>query len=66
MNRLNVEYLLGHTIGLNSNYYRPTEQELLIDYLKSVPSLTINETNVRNLKIARRTRTQIQRQGERD
>jgi hypothetical protein len=43
MNRLNVELLLGHTIGLNSNYYRPTQQELLQDYLKAVPSLTINE-----------------------
>jgi hypothetical protein len=40
MNRLNVEYLLGHSIGLNSNYYRPTEQELLTDFLKAVPSLT--------------------------
>jgi integrase len=43
MNRLNVEYLLGHSIGLNSNYYRPTEQELLQDYLKAVPMLTISE-----------------------
>jgi hypothetical protein len=41
---LNVEILLGHTIrGLDSNYYRVTEQELLQDYLKAVPSLTINE-----------------------
>jgi hypothetical protein len=45
MNRLNVEYLLGHTVGLNSNYYRPTEQELITDYLKAVPVLTINGSN---------------------
>jgi integrase len=44
MNRLNVEFLLGHAIGLNSNYYRPTQQELLQDYLKAVESLTINES----------------------
>jgi hypothetical protein len=43
MNRLNSELLLGHAIGLSSSYYRPTEQELLQDYLKAVPSLTINE-----------------------
>jgi hypothetical protein len=51
MNRLNVEYLLGHSVGLNSNYYKPTYQELLTDYLKAVPSLTINEyNNVEQLK----------------
>jgi integrase len=50
MNHLNVEYLLGHAIGLNSNYYRPTEQELLTDYLKAVPILTINDQNVTSLK----------------
>jgi integrase len=50
MNRLNVEFLMGHSIGLNSNYYRPTEQELLTDYIKAVPSLTINDTNVENLR----------------
>jgi integrase len=43
MNRLNVEFLMGHSIGLNSNYYRPTQQELLEDYLKAVPALTISE-----------------------
>jgi integrase len=50
MNRLNVEFLLGHSIGLNSNYYKPTQQELLTDYLKAVPALTINDNNVQSLK----------------
>jgi predicted RNase H-like nuclease (RuvC/YqgF family) len=49
MNRLNVEYLLGHPVGLNANYYKPTEQELLEDYLKAVPALTINE-DIPNIK----------------
>lgn len=40
-----MEFLLGHSIGLNSNYYTPTEQELLTDYLKAVPALTINDNN---------------------
>lgn len=48
-NRLNVEMFLGHAIGLNSSYYRPTEQELLTDYLKAVPLLTISE-NIESLR----------------
>jgi len=30
-------------VGLAENYYRPTDQELLQDYLKAVPELTILE-----------------------
>ena len=36
------EMLLGHKIGLASCYYRPTEQEMLNEYLKAVPLLTIS------------------------
>jgi integrase len=50
MNRLNVEFLMGHSIGLNSNYYRPTTEELMQDYAKAVPLLTINDTNVESLR----------------
>lgn len=51
MQKLNVEVLMGHVIsGLNSNYYRPTEQDLLEDYLKAVPSLTINDFHAEDLK----------------
>jgi integrase len=42
MNRLNVEYLMSHSVGLHSNYYRPTDEEMLKDYLKAVPLLTIS------------------------
>jgi integrase len=41
MKSLNIEVLLGHNAGLAKNYYRPTEGELLGDYLKAVPDLTI-------------------------
>lgn len=41
---------MSHSVGLNNNYYRPTAQELLEDYLKAVPSLTINDFNAENLK----------------
>ena len=34
---------MGHDIGLADSYYRPTEQELLKDYLSSVDLLTIHD-----------------------
>ena len=43
MKSLNVEILMGHDIGLADSYYRPTEQELLKDYLSSVDLLTIHD-----------------------
>ena len=39
------EMLLGHKIGLSSSYYRPSETELLEEYLRVIPELTINEEN---------------------
>jgi hypothetical protein len=43
--------LLGHKIGLASAYYRPTEQEMLDEYMKAVNSLTINEENRLKIKV---------------
>jgi hypothetical protein len=34
--------LLGHHTGLEENYYRPEEQDLLNEYLKCVDSLTVS------------------------
>jgi integrase len=45
------EMLLGHKIGLASSYYKPTEQEMLQEYLKAVGLLTINEENRLKLKL---------------
>lgn len=39
------EMLLGHKIGLTSCYYRPTQEEMLNEYLKALDRLTINEEN---------------------
>jgi hypothetical protein len=39
------EILLGRKICLSSSYYRPSESELLEEYLRVVPELTINEEN---------------------
>jgi integrase len=53
MLRTNVEYIIGHSLGISQSYYRPTEYELLTDYLKAVPYLSINDDNaidIKNLK----------------
>ena len=39
------EMLLGHSIGLAGAYYKPTEDEMLEEYLKAADNLTINEEN---------------------
>jgi hypothetical protein len=46
MLRSNVELLLSHSgYGMSqTSYYRPSEHELLLDYLKAVPLLSINDT----------------------
>lgn len=45
------EMLLGHKIGLTGAYYRPSEDDLLQEYLKAVNNLTISEENRLNLKV---------------
>lgn len=43
MKSLNIELLMGHDIGVSKSYYKPTEQELVKDYLNAVDQLTIND-----------------------
>ncbi len=47
MKSLNVEILMGHDIGISKPYYKPSEQELLQDYVKAVDLLTIHNDNSR-------------------
>jgi hypothetical protein len=42
MKPINIEKLMGHSVGISDSYYRATEHELLDDYLKAVPILTIS------------------------
>jgi hypothetical protein len=42
MRPINVELTMGHDIGISKSYYKPTEREILEDYLKAVEMLTIN------------------------
>ena len=46
MKSINVEILMGHSIGVSDSYYKPKENEILDDYLKAVDSLTINSNNI--------------------
>ena len=49
MKSINIEKLMGHSIGISDSYYRVTEDELLEDYLKAVAMLTIgNEYRIQN------------------
>jgi hypothetical protein len=43
MKPANVELLSGRNIGISQSYYKPTENELLQDYLKAIPFLTISD-----------------------
>jgi len=42
MRPVNVEITMGHDIGVSKSYYKPTEKEVMEDYLKAVDSLTIH------------------------
>jgi len=42
MKPINVEILMSHSTGVSDSYYRPSEKDLVEDYLKAVPLLTIN------------------------
>ena len=43
MNHNNIKLLMDHSLGESQNYHRPTEQDLLDDYLNVVDLLTIND-----------------------
>jgi hypothetical protein len=43
MRSINIETLMAHSIGVSDSYYRPTEDELLDDYLKAIAFLTISD-----------------------
>jgi hypothetical protein len=46
MKPANVEVTMGHDLGTSESYWKPTEREILEDYLKAVPLLTINGDNI--------------------
>jgi hypothetical protein len=46
MRPINVEVTMGHDIGISASYYKPTEREVMEDYLKAVDTLTINSDRI--------------------
>jgi integrase len=51
MNHNNIKLLMDHSLGESQNYHRPSEEDILEDYLKAVDLLTINEENRLKLKV---------------
>jgi len=45
MRPANVELTMGHDIGVSKSYYKPTEREILQDYLKAIEMLSVYNTN---------------------
>ncbi len=45
MKSINVEILMGHTIGVSDCYYKPSEREILDDCSKAISVLTIDKNN---------------------
>jgi hypothetical protein len=45
MKPINVELTMGHNIGISASYYKPTECEVLEDYLKATDLLIINSNS---------------------
>ncbi len=43
MKPANVELLSGRDIGVSQSYYKPTNHELMEDYIKAIPILTISD-----------------------
>jgi integrase len=51
MHHMNVELIMGHkNTGTQETYWRPTEEEVLADYLKAVDLLTINNSKNGNMR----------------
>ncbi len=51
MKPINVEILLCHSVGISSSYYRPTETDLLEDYLKVTSLLSIDRQSKLETKL---------------
>jgi hypothetical protein len=51
MKPLNVALLISHDTGITESYWRPTEKEVLADYLKAVGLFTINDSTKTTSKL---------------
>lgn len=54
MKSINIEILMGHSIGISDSYYRITGRDLLEDYLTNAVDLfTINESNILRRQVSK-------------
>jgi integrase len=51
MKPINIENLMGHSTGISDSYYRPTENDLLQDFLKCIDALTIEDQRSLQTKV---------------
>ena len=51
MKPINIENLMGHSTGISESYYRPTENDLLQDYLKCVDALSVDDEKTLQKKV---------------
>jgi integrase len=51
MKPINIENLMGHSTGSSDPYYRPTENDLLQDYLKCMDALSVNDEKILQTKV---------------
>jgi integrase len=58
LDRTIKETLMGHSTELDTNYFRPTDEDLLNEYLKAIDLLTINEENRLKKKVDELTQKQ--------
>ena len=59
MKPINIEILMGHSVGISDSYYRPTEKELLDDYLKISQVLTVSQDS-QKMKQLEQTKNDIE------
>ena len=58
MKSINIETLMGHSIGISDSYYRATEAELLEEYLIAVDLLIVEERYKLEKQVMRPVSTQ--------
>ena len=44
LKNVNIQTLMGRSLGVNDSYYRVTVTDLLFDYEKAIPLLSIDDT----------------------
>jgi hypothetical protein len=42
---------MGHSLGISDSYFKPTEEEMLTEFVKVVDALSINDTQKLKLEV---------------